>query len=155
MDRKDPIESTPTESDFTIVSIIPLAWGDMDSFSHVNNARYFTFFETARIHYFEKIGFSKANADETIGPILASTNCRFIFPLTYPDTIKSCVKIVDLKTTSFIMEHAIFSSDGRLAATGGGVGVCFNYETNQKTPIPDHLRKSIEEMEGRKFQIPK
>ena len=35
---------------------IPLRWSDLDAFNHVNNARYLTFLEQARIEWFESIG---------------------------------------------------------------------------------------------------
>jgi len=41
---------------FPIVTKIPVIWGDMDSFQHVNNVIYFRYFESARIQYFETLG---------------------------------------------------------------------------------------------------
>ena len=35
---------------------MPVRWGDLDAFNHVNNARYLTFLEQARIEWFESIG---------------------------------------------------------------------------------------------------
>ena len=59
----------------------------MDAFSHVNNAKYFTYFETARMAYFEQTGVMSLEMTRE-GPILASTQCRFKLPVTYPDTLK-------------------------------------------------------------------
>ncbi|MHA2384093.1 MAG: acyl-CoA thioesterase, partial [Candidatus Thorarchaeota archaeon] len=73
--------------DFNIRVEIPVAWGDMDSFRHVNNTKFFKYFETARIRYFEKIGFIETMEKNSIGPILASTSAKFIKPLFYPDTV--------------------------------------------------------------------
>jgi len=42
-------------SPFPSVTPIDVAWGDMDAFGHVNNTRYFRYFETARIAYFTVI----------------------------------------------------------------------------------------------------
>jgi acyl-CoA thioester hydrolase len=42
-------------STYPVIIEIPLAWGDMDAFQHVNNVVYFKHFESARIAYFEKI----------------------------------------------------------------------------------------------------
>ena len=41
---------------FPIIVNYPVIWGDMDSFQHVNNVIYFRYFETARIQYFEALG---------------------------------------------------------------------------------------------------
>ncbi|MHA2239162.1 MAG: acyl-CoA thioesterase, partial [Candidatus Hodarchaeales archaeon] len=45
-----------TLKEFPVTVQIPVAWGDMDSFGHVNNTKFFKYFETARIKYFEEIG---------------------------------------------------------------------------------------------------
>ena len=47
---------------------IPIAWGEMDSFQHVNNAAYFRYFESARILYSEKLGLHKHKDETGIGP---------------------------------------------------------------------------------------
>ena len=39
---------------FPVVAKIPVRWGDMDSFQHVNNVSYFRYFESARIAYFNE-----------------------------------------------------------------------------------------------------
>lgn len=36
---------------------IPVAWGEMDAFGHVNNVVYFRYFESARIAFFGADGF--------------------------------------------------------------------------------------------------
>ena len=46
----------PTRSDFRHWVTVLVHWGDMDAFGHVNNAKYFTYCESARISYFEAIG---------------------------------------------------------------------------------------------------
>ena len=43
--------------DYPVTIELPIVWGDMDAFQHVNNIVYFKHFESARISYFEKIGF--------------------------------------------------------------------------------------------------
>ncbi len=40
------------------VARMPIRWGDMDMMGHVNNAKYFTYIETARIDWFTSIACS-------------------------------------------------------------------------------------------------
>ena len=56
----------------------------MDAFGHLNNIVYFRYFETARIHYFERCGFMATYEEDRIGAILHSTSCRFRRPLHFP-----------------------------------------------------------------------
>ena len=57
-------------SDFPVEVSFPVHWAELDAFGHVNNARYFTWFETARMELFQRIGLATAGMPE-IGPILA------------------------------------------------------------------------------------
>ena len=72
---------------YPVVIVTPVAWGEMDSLQHVNNIIYFRYFESARMAYFNQLDIWSYMNETGIGPILASTECRFRIPLTYPDTV--------------------------------------------------------------------
>ena len=74
-------------SDFPLVIELPVVWGDMDAYGHVNNIIYFRYFESVRIAYFEQMEFGEYKEKTGIGPILAQTSFRFKIPLTYPDYV--------------------------------------------------------------------
>ncbi|MBT8350532.1 MAG: acyl-CoA thioesterase [Deltaproteobacteria bacterium] len=134
---------------YPVINEIPIAWGDMDAFQHVNNVVYFRHFESARISYFERIKFIQVMNKTGIGPILASTQCRYKIPLTYPDKITVGAKVDTIEKDRFIMKYAVFShKHNNLAALGEGVLVTFDYQNNKKALIPDEIRKRIIEVEN-------
>jgi acyl-CoA thioester hydrolase len=133
---------------YPVVIEIPIAWGDMDAFQHVNNRVYFKHFESARISYFEKIDFLEIMNKTGIGPILASTQCRYKIPLTYPDHVSVGAKVETIEKDRFIMKYAVVSHRfKKIAALGEGVLVTFDYKNNKKTLIPDKIRKRIIDLE--------
>jgi acyl-CoA thioester hydrolase len=135
-------------SSYPVVIEIPIAWGDMDAFQHVNNKVYFKHFESARILYFEKIGFLEVMNKTNIGPILASTQCRYKIPLTYPDHVTVGAKVETIEKDRFIMKYAVISHKfKKIAASGEGVLVTFDYQNNIKALIPDEIRKRIIDLE--------
>lgn len=136
--------------DFSVVMEMPIRWGDQDAFNHVNNIMFFRYFESSRILYFEKIGFT-GNQGDDYGPILAETNCRFWKPLTYPDTIFVGVRTKKIGTSSIIMEHIIESQKSGVAATGEGVVVSYDYKNNKKIELPKKVRAAIEKLEQKSF----
>lgn len=137
-------------NDYPVVIEIPIAWGDMDAFQHVNNVAYFKHFESARIAYFEKIDFFEVMNKTGIGPILASTQCRYKIPLTYPDHVSVGAKVDTMGNDRFIMKYAVIShKHQKIAAIGEGVLVTFDYHNNKKAPIPDGIRKRIIDLEQR------
>ncbi len=136
-------------SPYPAVFETPIAWGDMDAFQHVNNVVYFKLFESARIRYFEKINFMEVMKDTGIGPILASTQCQYKIPLTYPDHVSVGAKVDQIKEDRFVMKYAVVSHHHqKIAALGEGLLVSFDYRANRKAPIPDVIRTSIIELEN-------
>ena len=120
---KEIIRNYPVTIEF------PIAWGDMDAFQHVNNVVYFKYFESARISYFERLNFIEFMDKTGIGPILASTQCRYKIPLTYPDRVTVGAKVETLEEERFLMKYAIFSHNHKkIAAIGEGVIVTFDYQ---------------------------
>jgi acyl-CoA thioester hydrolase len=141
-------------SDFPVAIEIPIAWGDMDAFQHVNNTVYLKHFESARISYFEKIDFIEVMNKTGIGPILASTQCRYKIPLTYPDHVTVAARVDTIEKDRFVMKYAAVSHKFRkIAAEGEGVLVTFDYKKNVKALIPDEIKKRIVDLENsvRKF----
>lgn len=129
---------------FPVVIEIPVAWGHMDAFQHVNNVMYFRYLESSRIAYCERLNYFELMDETGIGPILASTQCRFKFPLTYPDTVSVGAKVAEIEQERFFMKYRIVSHrHARTVAEGDGVIVSFNYRENKKAPIPEKLRQQI------------
>ena len=134
--------------DFPVVVEIPVAWGEMDAFQHVNNIVYFRYFESTRIAYFERLGFLEILDQTGIGPILAETRCRFRKPLTYPDTVACAARVSGIDEDRFVMQHLIVSHKLKaVVAEGEATLVAYNYREKRKAAIPGKLRRRIEEIE--------
>ena len=131
--------------DFPVQIEQSVAWGEMDSFQHVNNIVYFRYFESVRIVYFGKVKIMDIMKNLKIGPILAETTCKFIRPLSYPDQITIGAVIDEIQEDRFLMSYAVASksNDNKLAAVGSGLVVYYDYGKNQKAKIPDEVLKEI------------
>jgi len=145
-------ESKEILSKFNKIIEFPVKWGEMDAFGHLNNTTYFRYFEDVRIAYFESVSLLKIMDEIGIGPILASTSCKFIYPLNYPDTVLAAARVSQILEDRFIMEYLVYSkSKDRLAAKGEGVIVSFDYNENKKVAVPHRMRKNVEDFEGFSF----
>lgn len=137
-------------SDFPVRIRIPVHWGDMDALGHVNNARYLTYFESARFAYFREIPLGSLRNDSGQGPVLASTSCNFRRPLHYPAEIEIGARVSRVGTTSFTMDYAIFAGDtDDLIADGQGVLVWVDYAEGNSVPLPERIKEGIERLEAR------
>lgn len=136
--------------DYPVAIEIPIAWGDMDAFNHVNNKVYFKHFESARIAYFEHIGFLEFMNKTGIGPILAFTQCSFKIPLTYPDQVTVGSTVEAIKKDRFIMKHVVISHRfEKAAAFGEDILVTFDCQKNAKAPVPEEIKKRILDLENK------
>ena len=134
--------------DFTFVVDLNIEWGDMDALQHVNNIEYFKYFQVARIAYFEKINSDSVFGETQISLILASTQCKFIYPLAYPDSISVGVRVDTMADQYFTMKYAVVShKHQRLSAIGDAKVVMFDYVNNKKASIPSETRKTIIDLE--------
>lgn len=134
---------------FPIVVDFPVAWGDMDAFGHVNNTRYFRWFEDGRLAYFAALEIEELMRTTGIGPILASTECRFRIPLTYPDSVRIGATVREVQDDSFTMRYAVVSTTHhRVAADGEARVVAFDYAAGRKATWPDELRRRIGRIQG-------
>ena len=135
---------------YPIVVTTMVAWGDMDANRHVNNVVYFRYIEHARLKYFTELGFSDLQLQSGIGPILAWTDCRFRRPLAYPDTVSIGMRIRDVESDRFKMDAIIVShAQKQLVAEGKQHLVVYDYHNHHKAPLPDVIRRRIEEFESR------
>ena len=134
--------------DFTFVVDLNIEWGDMDALQHVNNIEYFKYFQVARIAYFEKINSDSVFGETQISLILASTQCKFIYPLAYPDSVSVGVRVDTMADQYFTMKYAVVShKHQRLSAIGDAKVVMFDYVNNKKSSIPSETRKTIIDLE--------
>lgn len=133
----------------SVVIETPIVWGDMDAFQHLNNTVYFRYFESARIAYFERLKLLEYMDTTGIGPILASTSCRFKIPLTYPDTVSIGTRVSEIEEDRFTMAYVVVShKQQKVAAEGTGLIVTFNYQENRKALLPAEIRQRIENLEA-------
>lgn len=135
---------------YPVIIDIPVAWGEMDSYQHVNNAVYFRYLESGRIAYFERLDLFGYLREHGVGPILASVQCRFRFPLTYPDTVSIATRVTAIQQNRFTVESLVVSHrHQQVAAQGEGVVVSYNYQEQLSVPFPAELRQRIEALEGK------
>jgi len=136
----------PTPENFRHRYAITVRYGDMDTLGHVNNAKYLTYVEQARIVYVRDLGMWNGAVSQ-YGIIMARAVVDYKSPVTMDDG----EAIVFTRTSrvgnkSFEMEHWVMvERDGQpvLAATASIVGVAFDYVSNATVIIPDDWRVRI------------
>ncbi|MFO8100450.1 MAG: thioesterase family protein [Salinibacter sp.] len=115
---------------------ISVRWGDMDAAGHVNNSRFFRYFEEARVRWLQATGDEAVGADS--GPVLAHASCDFERPVRHPATLLVAVH-AEPPGHSSLRTHYIARLDGSgdIVATGEATIVWVDAESGAPVPLPD------------------
>ena len=122
---------------------LDIRWSDMDELGHVNNAVYLTYFEQARVYYFQES--CEWNWKET-GVILANAHIDFLRPVVFPNSTYIHLRTSKIGNKSFELQYLITSEiRGRekLTTTGYTTLVIYDYNKQVSIPMPDFLREKI------------
>ena len=123
---------------------MPIRWGDMDAMWHVNNAVYFRYIESARIAWFESLGFV-ADPRGT-GPVVVNASCTFLRPLVYPGDIELRTFAGQPGRSSFETRVEIRrNGDATLCAEGRAKVVWVDHAAGRSIPLPDAMRRLVED----------
>ncbi|MCC5791444.1 MAG: acyl-CoA thioesterase [Legionellaceae bacterium] len=113
-----------------------IAWGDMDALGHVNNARYFDYFQQARIDWLDSVELAM-NPHQ--GPVLLKISCTFLRPVVYPATLCLQSRLHSPGRTSVRMDHAIYQEGERMAEAESTI-VWIDYQLGRPVALPQALR---------------
>jgi len=127
---------------------LPVQWGDMDAFNHVNNVIYFRYFESARLALFDKTSIMTRMNETNIGPILAETQCQYRRAVNYPDHLRVFTKVKDITEFGFTQEYAIYSQDQDAITTKATSRITMlDYNTGEKSVINGSLLEELKQLQ--------
>lgn len=113
-----------------------IEWGDMDALGHVNNTRYFDYFQEARVEWLASMQMDMLQRE---GPVLIHTGCTYLKPVVYPATLTLNCSLHSPGRSSFMIDYDLFQEEV-LVAQGTSKIVWVDYVENKSVPIPDVLR---------------
>lgn len=135
-----------TLSDYPHQTTIQTRWMDNDIYGHVNNAVYYSFFDTVINNYLIAQGGLDIFGGSQIG-LAVETHCQFHRPLAYPAPITAGLRVGRLGTSSVRYELALFAAeDTAPAATGYFVHVFVDSKTRRPQPFSPGLRGALQRL---------
>src|SRR5690242_12977765 len=118
---------------------LTVAWGDMDALGHINNVRYFDYFQEARIEWLQTQGITM---QQTTGPVVIQADCTFLKPVVYPAILKLICSIHSPGRSSFIVDYDLLQAS-ELVAKGSSKIVWVDYQQNKSILLPDAIRNLL------------
>ena len=125
---------------------IPTRWMDNDSYGHVNNVTYYSYFDTAVNGFLIEATCIDIRELPAIG-IVAESSCQFFSAASFPDTIHAGLAVERLGRSSVVYEIALFRNDDETpCALGRFVHVYVDRLTRRPVGIPEAIRNVVERL---------
>lgn len=136
-----------TRDEMKIWVRVPVRWSDMDAYGHVNNAKYMTYFEAARINIFTRMAEDGNWQGAAHGPVLGSVTCNFRREVRYPAVIDIGTRVAKISRRSFHFEHALFlEGTDTLVADGRSAVVWLDRATGKSTELAPEIHTFLERL---------
>mgnify|MGYP000896080580 CR=1 FL=1 len=122
---------------------ITLRWNDIDIFGHVNNARYYEFFDSAVLGFLHERdpGLGRGGA----AMVVAENGCRFHREIVFTDRLEMGLRVERIGTSSVRYGLAAFVNGGAEAAADGHfVHVFVDPATRRPAPFSPPVRRHLE-----------
>lgn len=119
-------------------------WADNDQYGHINNAKFYEFVDSAVNAHLIIAG----ALNDSIG-LVVDSGCRYTSSLAFPDVIEVGIKVDRIGTSSVTYGFAVFRrASPEPAAIGHFVHVYVDAETRRPKPLPDGLRRVVENLQA-------
>lgn len=115
---------------------------DLDSLDHVNNTRYFTWFERLRIRQMTHYGIGLLNDPASPRIVIRSGEVRFVAELRGGETYVTTCHCTALRTTSMTLRKEIWAA-GTLRASLSCVMVLLTQDGSARQRVPDDIRARL------------
>lgn len=128
---------------------IEVRYGDLDPQGHVNNAKFLTYLEQARVAYFSKLGLWNNHSYMGTGIIVAEIRISYHRPILLGDPIEVGIRTARIGNKSLNMEYSIEHSQTRqIYAKASSIGVAYDYSAGHSIAVPESWRATITVFEG-------
>jgi len=129
----------PEEKKLVHQMLMPIRWGDMDAFGHVNNTVYFRYMEQARVEWITSLGYDVAPGDASM--LMINGFCNFYQQVSYPGELilKTFIGAIGRSSIDLFTSMSLTTSPDVIAASGGATMVWVDLKTNKSAPWPQHV----------------
>lgn len=121
---------------------VEVRFADLDVLGHLNNAKYLTYLEQARILYIQEVcGWS--GDWRKLGMILARTEIDYKLPVAFGASVMVYVRTSRIGGKSFDLDYIITRQYGEIASVAKTVMVSYDYEQETTITVPQTWRERM------------
>jgi acyl-CoA thioester hydrolase len=120
-------------------------FSDVDVYGHVNNVKYFEYYQEARIAFVLSVGGGLFDADSSMRQVVARIDVDYKLPMVFrpePYTVETWVSRIG--TSSYGLSCRILDESGTVYSTAEVAMVTFDTTTQRARPLTDDERARLE-----------
>ncbi|OYY58387.1 MAG: thioesterase [Polynucleobacter sp. 24-46-87] len=133
----------PLDKKFVHEMLMPIRWGDMDAYGHVNNTVYFRYMEQARVEWISSLGYKVAPGSESM--LMMNGFCNFYQQLSYPGELilKTFIGNIGRTSLDVYTSMALTNAPDVEVAVGGATMVWVDLTSGKSAPWPEHVLSQL------------
>jgi acyl-CoA thioester hydrolase len=144
-------------SDYPVLRAVPLRWGDVDTYGHVNNVVHYALMDTLINGWMgEQVGVDIRTGLSGYG-VVVETGCRYFRELHFGGTPVLGLRLDRVSRSSVVYEVGFFlddpagdrDGDGGPLAVGRFVHVYVGHDTRRPVAVPVSVRAALERLRPR------
>jgi len=143
LEPDEPVRSTPAPAVVEVPGgdyAVQVRFSDVDVYGHVNNVKYFEYFQEARIQLMVAQG-RELGAGHHL--VVAQTDVDYRRPILFrPEPYDCRTWVSRIGSTSVVFESVVRDGD-EVLARAKVVGVCMDSESGRPAPVPEEFRALV------------
>jgi len=120
----------------------PLRWSDLDVYGHVNNARFLTLYEEARVALMFVGARERGITSFEEGIVIARHEVDYLRPVDYTDPVRIELWVAELRPSRFVIAYELFDRDA-VASRARSVCVPFDLAAGRPRRLSDAEREFL------------
>jgi len=134
----------PRRDEYASFRTVTARWMDNDLYGHVNNAHYYSYFDSVINQYLIRRGGLDIFSGPVVGYVVSSS-CNYFKPIAYPDDLEIGLRVDRIGRSSVHYGVGVFlAGEDEARAAGTMAHVFVGRETSTPTSLPSKLREALE-----------
>lgn len=128
---------------------LQVRYADLDPQWHVNNTRFLTYIEQARLAYICHLDLWDGKSFLDLGIIIADVHVAYLSPIVLGQKIRVGVRVSRIGNKSLTFDNQVEDENSsEILATGEVVVVAYDFHKQKTVPVSDVWREKITAFEG-------
>jgi acyl-CoA thioester hydrolase len=118
-------------------------WSDLDAYGHVNNARFLTLYEEARVALMFTGARQAGLTSFEAGVVISRHEVDYLRPVDYTDPVRIELWVEEIRSSRFVIAYELFDAD-LVASRARSVCVPFDLTAGRPRRLSDAEREFLE-----------